>query len=820
MRDIAVGGMPPGVHAPPTSPPPASRVRDAEVAEEAPAAANAPVGCGLECSRDDEALPAATGAHTTLSRWVPHAIQTPSSYPVPTTWIRDIEAATTTAAHLIGPLDEFEDVSRDNASKLSDTTVARWEALVTGIRMETKINRAYMRVHGEYRIHEAKKLMLIYMLMILMALASAWFKQLPIIESVIRGVTSTVNAFLYMCITLAANERFLAFADDIFASFIAFNVVVLSYLTYETAWGTIPFVIVSMFISELPAHHNTQIILAHAIATPAFEIVLVGSERFTIAYLLEVMLLLLIIMTSDLVVAACVYDRNASHKAIFKSMFIQLSERTNAFVEDNRFVYYAACTGLYETYRRRWVHLACEHLLACTASIGRPPCDSRLLTAPCCAARSFACFPCRATGFKPRLTPSSQRNFDIQSVIDFVHQTNIVPMLPDALEQRFEVLAEWSGVQRSSSLGPALTSPSHQSRLNTSSIPSIGFSSPQVAPQQMTTPRELRGSVPFEWIMAQTPSAPTPNASTNSHRVFRKRTARRSTEGPGMPQHAEQERQSFWEVLPLKDESELKWMPKEDYILTKYRENYTAQMNLVSLFQLHNQTFSIWTHLFPAFVMPVAYCVVHAQALGSTPFEFRVISTVATTLTTVQLFVSAAAHTFYNNSIQSYRFWWKLDFAFICVGMYSYCFRFGYAALLCDGAHRRAEFYLICAAVCVTSLMVTLFHAKELYRLLGMVFVFAVCNVVPQLTMVFQGNIGLRAPVFRSAIGSYSSFGVALIFYIAKFPERVGNGRFDVYMSSHQIWHIGIAGAHMFDALYMPYIVASLPIDTICAATA
>jgi adiponectin receptor len=273
--------------------------------------------------------------------------------------------------------------------------------------------------------------------------------------------------------------------------------------------------------------------------------------------------------------------------------------------------------------------------------------------------------------------------------------------------------------------------------------------------------------------------------------------------------------------LLLKDASELNWMPTEDFILTGYRENYTGYMNVLSLFRLHNQTFSIWTHLFPAIVLPFAYAAVHMRSVRSAPLEFQVLSITATVFMWVQLVVSAMAHTFYNISIRAYRFWWKLDFVLICVGMYAYCFRFGYALLLCEAPYRRAEFYVICAVVCIISLMVTLFHAKETYRLLGMVFVFTVCNVIPQLTMVINGDHqGPHGLLFRPAFGSYGSFGVALVFYILKYPESHHPGRFDVFLSSHQIWHLGIALAHIVDSTYMPAVVAELASSAaeICAA--
>jgi len=420
-----------------------------------------------------------------------------------------------------------------------------------------------------------------------------------------------------------------------------------------------------------------------------------------------------------------------------------------------------------------------------------------------------------ATGFKMRLTSGTQLSLDIRSVIEHVHAVHVVPTLPDshaeALGRTVEVWRGQSGVLVTPPKSARRLAPRLSSCFSSGSSP---LSAAQVAPHRtsITSPRALVGSVHFDWIMAQSPSTP----GLIDH-VFRTRTSRTASH---MPKHAgtgEPGRRT----LRLTDAADLKWMPREDYILTRYRENYTTSMNVASLFVLHNQTFSIWTHLLPAILLPCAYGVLHVEHLGEMPVEFRAVSVVATALTTMQLAVSAAAHTFYNNSIQSYRFWWKLDFVFICVGMYSYCFRFGYAALLCESPSRRAEFYVLCLAVCVTSLMVTLFHAKEGYRVLGMVFVFVVCNVVPQITMVFSGeHTGPRAPIFRSAIGSYASFGVALVFYLAKFPERVGNGGFDVLMSSHQIWHVGIAGAHVIDAIYMPLIVARLPLDEICAAAA
>lgn len=266
----------------------------------------------------------------------------------------DVEAAGGLRTTDGGSEDGVDERSADGScSPGATSTVARWEGLVRGIMLDARISRAYTRVHGEYRIREAKKLILVYMLIIVVMLASAWFRQLPIFESMIRGAMSTVNAFLYMCITLAANDKFLFWADDIYTAFIAFNVVGLSYLTRASSWGGIPFVVVSMFISELPAQHNTLIIIVHAIAAPAVELVVLGAQRFSVANLLAVLLLLVIIITSDTVAATIVFDRNASHRAIFRMLFLKLAGRTTAFKEENRFIFAAACTALYGTYRLR-----------------------------------------------------------------------------------------------------------------------------------------------------------------------------------------------------------------------------------------------------------------------------------------------------------------------------------------------------------------------------------------------------------------------------------------------------------------------------------
>lgn len=357
------------------------------------------------------------------------------------------------------------------------------------------------------------------------------------------------------------------------------------------------------------------------------------------------------------------------------------------------------------------------------------------------------------------------------------------------------------------------------------------------------SPAHVRGSRTFEFVMSQSATGNTPIDRVWAGRLQRLSSAAASPHArPADPPRASsveaaelalpaparaparadaaptrrRERggaaaRSAWACPPLVRVEELKWMPEEEYILSGYRENFSARQNGASLFALHNQTVAVWTHLLPAVLLPAAYAAVHARHLADAPAELRFASAFAAALQTSQLLASALAHTFYNESMRHYRLWWKLDFTFICVGMYAYCLRFGYAALMCTTAERRAMFWMLAAGACCVSVTVTLSAAKEAHRVLGMVFVFSVCNVLPQASLMYAlGGVGEHGPVLGSVLGSYLSFGTALVFYVTKWPERLAPGRFDVWGHSHQLWHVGIAGAHLWDALYMPVVLGAL----------
>lgn len=69
--------------------------------------------------------------------------------------------------------------------------------------------------------------------------------------------------------------------------------------------------------------------------------------------------------------------------------------------------------------------------------------------------------------------------------------------------------------------------------------------------------------------------------------------------------------------------------------------------------------------------------------------------------------------------------------------------------------------------------------------------------------------------LFSRILLGYLSYGLGVVVYISRFPERFWPGTFDIFGSSHQIWHIFVLmGAYFVHSGLLNYI--SYPEHLVC----
>jgi adiponectin receptor len=239
----------------------------------------------------------------------------------------------------------------------------------------------------------------------------------------------------------------------------------------------------------------------------------------------------------------------------------------------------------------------------------------------------------------------------------------------------------------------------------------------------------------------------------------------------------------------------LKWNP---YIWSGYRENYTFGQCLYSFFTIHNETGNVWSHFIAVlvFLWAMRYTL-YDILLPTTPLLHQMIW-VAFFLTAISCFAgSAIYHLFFPQSITAVFWLGILDFtgiAALVLGSYFppvfygfYCFPFW------------QRLYITSISLLGTVTLVTpwfrFFHSQRYLAIrVSLYAMVAVAGIVPAVhsyfllqTLSYDSSFD---EVYRRLYIMYGLYTLGVFFYMSKFPESRFPGKFDIWLNSHQWWHL------------------------------
>ncbi|KAH9116043.1 hypothetical protein AeMF1_010013 [Aphanomyces euteiches] len=216
------------------------------------------------------------------------------------------------------------------------------------------------------------------------------------------------------------------------------------------------------------------------------------------------------------------------------------------------------------------------------------------------------------------------------------------------------------------------------------------------------------------------------------------------------------------------------FLSKNHFIRSGYRVHYSAKDCLLSLFQLHNETWNVWIHVIGSLAFahlalqtPWTPLDAAADAIPTWPIVACLVC-IALCFT-----LSAIYHLMY---VQS-PYWAKVFLQFDFAGI-----------LLMMGAAVPMLYYTFYCDVFVRNLYV------------GMAF-FGATGFCVSFTAAFRTVTSLRIAVFMvymmlGPLLSSLPFNLpGVVFYASRFPERISPGRFDIWGSSHQWWHLCVVVA-------------------------
>lgn len=262
------------------------------------------------------------------------------------------------------------------------------------------------------------------------------------------------------------------------------------------------------------------------------------------------------------------------------------------------------------------------------------------------------------------------------------------------------------------------------------------------------------------------------------------------------------------------------WLQDNEFLRNSHRPPmYSFRGCLKSLFRMHTETWNIWTHLL-GFVFFLVLCtgvyifgdyitwLFEDVAIHSLPWMEQLVLFMFFLGAMACLCCSFTFHLFSNHSHQMHYLFSRLDYsgiAFLITGSNIPAYYYGfYCTSVAQYIHIATVVMLGAACVCVS--LWKKFCTPKYRPLRFAVFVlFGLYGVVPAAHILLRDGYLKASTAFALwgmiLMGSLYIFGAGL--YVLRIPERFSPGRFDIWASSHQLFHILVVGGALvhYDSL-------------------
>ncbi|WFD22688.1 inc metabolism membrane protein [Malassezia equina] len=240
-----------------------------------------------------------------------------------------------------------------------------------------------------------------------------------------------------------------------------------------------------------------------------------------------------------------------------------------------------------------------------------------------------------------------------------------------------------------------------------------------------------------------------------------------------------------------------------DFIITGYRfiPVKSWKQLLLSIFQLHNETGNIHTHVGGLILVATLFWFTGILDHETTPID-RGIQTLYLLAAAKCLICSVSWHVMAGCADLN----WFLCFACIDYTGISWLVAASLETLVYNGFYCQPDI-IAAYTVGVLALGITMalvpwapwFNDIKYRTIRILLFIFmAFMGVVPFVHGAFLHGTGPMAKFFSPIVPSIVSYVVGVVLYAFRFPERLAPGRFDLIGHSHQLWHVAIVLAIFF----------------------
>ena len=240
------------------------------------------------------------------------------------------------------------------------------------------------------------------------------------------------------------------------------------------------------------------------------------------------------------------------------------------------------------------------------------------------------------------------------------------------------------------------------------------------------------------------------------------------------------------------------YLQDNDFIYSYYRSAYSYQESFRSFFQLHNQSGNIWTHAFGTFLF--IYLAFDLWKHGEYLEEDNILLTIFLCCSTYTLFFSSLFHLHLCVSLEVERFWGCLDHSGISASIAGGSIAIMYLLLHCEGSVRLWWTLLLamCNMVGIFGPMFPFWTRVSFRPIRTAIYLSSGAAVfLPGLYYLYVNGSGklptnsamwyLLSMIIQYVLGAF--------IYVTRVPERFWPGKFDLFLQSHQIWHVLVVSA-------------------------
>ena len=246
------------------------------------------------------------------------------------------------------------------------------------------------------------------------------------------------------------------------------------------------------------------------------------------------------------------------------------------------------------------------------------------------------------------------------------------------------------------------------------------------------------------------------------------------------------------------------WLKDNEYL----RHGYRPPMNSFSrcfgsMFRMHTETWNIWTHFFGVvmFCMMVLYVFVFKMSeISLLPWYEQLIVGSFFLGAIMCLGFSFLFHTLSNHSEDVAYLFLRLDYSGITALITGSCIPVYYYLFYCASFSRYFHIInlIVLCFLCLSTCLIKKFSTTE-YRVMraSLFAAFGCYTFIPSIQVILQDGFAYADAAYSlsSLLQTASVYASGAGLYVTRIPERFFPGKFDIWASSHQLFHICVVFA-------------------------